>query len=147
MSVREGAGPLLDNPPQPKRRDSPDGESFGYAATLRAANEKGGERKVGRVRGEGIARSGTGTAKRGDSPGGESLDTRRRRSRRQRKMAGSGNGGKGCREAERARTNAQEKPPRSGGFSLSKKVTGRWPFFSLEILELRKRMRYNSEGG
>ena len=31
-------------------------------------------------------------------------------------------------------------------FSLSKKVTGRWPFFSLEILELRERMRYNSEG-
>ena len=29
---------------------------------------------------------------------------------------------------------------------LSKKVTGRWPFFSLEILELRERMRYNSEG-
>ena len=29
-------------------------------------------------------------------------------------------------------------------FSLSKKVTGRWPFFSLEILELRERMRYNS---
>ena len=87
--VKEGAGPLLDNPPQPKRGDSPDGESFGYAATLRAANEKGGERKVGRVRGEGIARSGTGTAKRGDSPGGESLDTRRRRSRRQRRSAGS----------------------------------------------------------
>ena len=31
-------------------------------------------------------------------------------------------------------------------FSLSKKVTRRWPFFSLEILELRERMRYNSEG-
>ena len=45
MSVREGAGPLLDNPPQPKRGDSPDGESFGYAATLRAANERGGERE------------------------------------------------------------------------------------------------------
>ena len=49
MSVRKGAGPLLDNPPQPKRGDSPDGESFGYAATLRAANEKGGERKAGRA--------------------------------------------------------------------------------------------------
>ena len=73
MSVREGAGPLFDNPPQPKRRDSPDGESFGYAATLRAANERGGEREVERVRGEGIARSGTGTAKRGDSPDGESF--------------------------------------------------------------------------
>lgn len=33
-----------------------------------------------------------------------------------------------------------------GAHSLSKKVTGRWPFFSLEILELRERMRYNSEG-
>ena len=33
-----------------------------------------------------------------------------------------------------------------GPLSLSKKVTGRWPFFSLEILELRERMRYNSEG-
>ena len=28
-----------------KRGDSPDGESFGYAATLRAANERGGERE------------------------------------------------------------------------------------------------------
>ena len=42
-------------------------------------------------------------------------------------------------------------PPAAHGrqavpFSLSKKVTGRWPFFSLEILELRERMRYNSEG-
>ena len=45
MSVREGAGPLFDNPPQPKRGDSPDGESFGYAATLRVANERGGERE------------------------------------------------------------------------------------------------------
>ena len=44
-----GAGPLLDNPPQPKRGDSPGGESFGYAATLRAANERGGERKAGRA--------------------------------------------------------------------------------------------------
>ena len=43
--VMLGAGPLLDNPPQPKRGDSPDGESFGYAATLRAANEWGGERE------------------------------------------------------------------------------------------------------
>lgn len=34
----------------------------------------------------------------------------------------------------------------TGGYSLSKKVTERWPFFSLEILELRERMRYNSEG-
>ena len=44
-----------------------------------------------------------------------------------------------------ARKNGQEVklPVR---FSLSKKVTGRWPFFSLEILELRERMRYNSEG-
>ena len=89
MSVREGAGPLLDNPPQPKRRDSPDGESFGYAATLRAANEKGGERKGLRGWGKGwreaerVRRSG------GDSPGGESLDTRRRRSRRQRKGRGT----------------------------------------------------------
>ena len=110
MSVREGAGPLLDNPPQPKRRDSPDGESFGYAATLRAANEKGGERKVGRVRGEGIARSGTGTAKRGDSPGGESLDTRRRRSRRQRKRRGGGEIagiGRRRREAERVRPSGE----------------------------------------
>ena len=34
----------------------------------------------------------------------------------------------------------------TGRLSLSKKVTGRWPFFLLEILELRERMRYNSEG-
>ena len=32
-----------------KRGDSPDGESFGYAATLRAANERGGEREEWRV--------------------------------------------------------------------------------------------------
>ena len=58
-----------------------------------------------------LAGGGTGTAKRGDSPGGESLDTRRRRSRRQRKMAGSGrNGGykgKGWREAERVRPSGE----------------------------------------
>ena len=63
MSVREGAGPLFDNPPQPKRRDSPDGESFGYAATLRAANERGGEREVGREWGrDGGRRNGYGEA-------------------------------------------------------------------------------------
>ena len=121
MSVREGAGPLLDNPPQPKRRDSPDGESFGYAATLRAANEKGGERKVGRVRGEGIARSGTGTAKRGDSPGGESLDTRRRRSRRQRKMAGSGNGGEGMPGGGTGADECARKAPAKRGLQLVEK--------------------------
>ena len=79
----------------------------GYAATLRAASEKwrGAEGIAGM--GEGMARGGTGAVKRGDSPDGESLDTRRRRSRRQRKWRG----------AERVRTNAQEKPPPSGGFS------------------------------
>ena len=110
MSVREGAGPLLDNPPQPKRGDSPDGESFGYAATLRAANEKGGERKAGRVRGEGIARSGTGTAKREDSPGGESLDTRRRfapPAKNGGERKGLRGWGKGWREAERARLSGE----------------------------------------
>ena len=43
-----------------KRGDSPDGESFGYAATLRAANERGGEREVGREWGEGMPGGGTG---------------------------------------------------------------------------------------
>ena len=61
--------------------------------------------------GEGMARGGTGAVKRGDSPDGEFLDTRRRRSRRQRKWRG----------AERVRTNAQEKPPPSGGFSCVRK--------------------------
>ena len=41
MSVREGAGPLFDNPPQPKRGDSPDGESFGYAAPAEPPPAKG----------------------------------------------------------------------------------------------------------
>ena len=61
----------------------------GYAATLCAANEKGrgAEGWAGIERR--MAGGGTGTAKRGDSPGGESLDTRRRRSRRQRRSAGS----------------------------------------------------------
>ena len=54
--------------------------------------------------GEGKSGGGTGTAKRGDSPGGESLDTRRRQSRRQRKMAGSGRLG-GHREKDGGKRN------------------------------------------
>ena len=120
---RRGAGPLLDNPPQPKRGDSPDGESFGYAAPAKPSPAKnGGEREVRREWGrDGGRRNGRGEAgrfawrrifwirgaasrrqrkgrgvggwagieRRGDSPGGESLDTRRRQSRRQRRSAGS----------------------------------------------------------
>lgn len=51
------------------------------------------------------------------------------------------------RRAFRRRAKGREKRPvHRTGLSLSKKVTGRWPFFSLEILELRERMRYTSEG-
>ena len=56
--------------------------------------------------------------------------------------------GTGIAERRYTHLGSQKKAPVHADrcFSLSKKVTGRWPFFSLEILELRERMRYNSEG-
>ena len=47
MSVREGAGPLLDNPPQPKRGDSPDGESLDTRRRFAPPTKMAGSGRLG----------------------------------------------------------------------------------------------------